>query len=298
MSKKISSSCWVTGLAVAIAVSGAQAAWAQAGTPKTKPDTVAKSSRTKPATSAERIKISKEAPGEVAPPDTVTPPPPPPPVVEAAPPPPPPPPPPPAPLRVVRPLGLFAGLGGGLAFGGVGDQSNEVKLGIDCIPGTNGDPAFDRNHVGYNIAVPFGIQRPGAALGFRGDVGYSSFQSSGSWLATDGTTGFYRTRPQIWTVDADARLKVAQLTPRLAPYVIGGLSWGHYRTLIDPTGSTPIDSQDQSWHNAWGWNAGAGLEYMLGRTGLFVESRYFHLNGASGFNSVSHVPLIVGLTWY
>jgi hypothetical protein len=30
-----------------------------------------------------------------------------------------------------------------------------VALGVDCIPGTNGDPAFDRYRVGYDIAVPF-----------------------------------------------------------------------------------------------------------------------------------------------
>jgi opacity protein-like surface antigen len=106
----------------------------------------------------------------------------------------------------------------------------------------------------------------------------------------------YRTRPQVWTADADARLKLTQT--RLAPYVIGGLSFGHYRNKIDLTGSTPIDTQDQSWHNSWGYNAGAGLEYMFGRTGLFAEARYFHLAGVSGFNSVSHVPLIIGVTWY
>jgi hypothetical protein len=295
MSKKHSS--WEIGLAVAIAVSASQVAGAQSS--PAKPDSV-KRTTTKQApasSSAQRIKISKEAPGEVVPPDTVVPPPPPPPVVEA--PPPPPPPPPPLPVMTVRrPLGFFAGLGGGLAFGANGARSEDVLLGVDCIPGTNGDPAFDTRKVGYAVQVPFGWQPIGSPLGLRFGVGYSSYRSSGSWLADDGSTGLYRTRPQIWNVDADARLKLGSLTPRLSPYVIGGLSWGHYRRLIDQTGSTPIDTQDQSWHNSWGYNAGGGLEYMLGRTGLFVESRYYHLNGASGFNSVSHVPLIVGLTWY
>jgi len=271
---------WVFGLAAAIAAGATHAAGAQS----TEPDSVRPARRT-PVASSQRIKISKEAPGEVAPPDTITPPPP--------------PPPPPAPVMVVRrPLGFFAGVGGGLAFGGESGRTQDVLLGVDCIPGQPGDPAFDRDRVGYSIAVPFGWQPIGKPLGVRFDVGYSSYHSTGSWLANDGSTGSYATHPQIWTADADARLKLGSITRRLSPYVIGGLSYGRFRTLIEPTGSDPIDSQDQSWHNSWGYNAGGGLEYMLGRTGLFVESRYFHLNGASGFNSVSHVPLIVGLTWY
>jgi opacity protein-like surface antigen len=102
----------------------------------------------------------------------------------------------------------------------------------------------------------------------------------------------------MFTADADLKFRLFNLTSRLAPYAIGGLSYGRYRNVITPTGSDLIDRQDQLWHNGFGYNAGAGLEYMLGHTGLFVESRYFNLNAAKGFNSVSHVPLIFGVTFY
>jgi hypothetical protein len=286
---------WALGLGVAIALATAQTASAQ-DTTRTRPDSVRRTThRVRP---AERIPITKESPGEVAPPpDTIVPPPPPPPVVEApAPPPPPPPPPPIVPMHVAHVPGFFLGVGGGLAFGTGGASNQEVQLGVECIPGQPGDPDFDNNHVGYAVAVPFGYQPLNSPLGLRFDVGYAKYQSHGDWLASDGSFGAYRTHPEIVTVDADARLKL--MKTRLAPYVIGGLSYGHYRTTIDLTGSDPIDFQDQSWHNAWGYNAGAGLEYMFGRTGIFAEARYFHLNGASGFNSVSHVPFILGVTWY
>jgi hypothetical protein len=293
---KIYRTTWETGVALAIAIVVASGASAQ-DTTRTSPDSVRRTTKPTPkSSSSTRIRISKEAPGEVAPPpDTIVPPPPPPPpppVVEA----PPPPPPPMAPMVARRLPGLFLGLGGGLAFGSSGDSNQEVLLGVACIPGQPGDPGFDRNHVGYAVAVPFGFQRIGSPLGVRFDVGYAQYQSHSSWLADDGTSGVYRTRPQIWTADADLRYKFMQT--RLAPYAVGGLSFGHYRNRIDLTGSDPIDNQDQSWHNSWGYNGGLGLEYMFGRTGLFAEARYFHLAGVSGFNSVSHVPLIIGVTWY
>ena len=286
---------WGVGLAVAIALGVTHSAAAQ-DTTRTKPASVRKTRHAPKKHSAEVIKISKESPGEVAPPpDTIVPPPPPPPAVVEAPPPPPPPPPPMVPMRAPH-LPFFLGLGAGAVFGQSGASSQDVQLGVQCIPGQPGDPNFANQRSGYAVSVPFGFQRMNKPLGVRFDVGYAQYQSHGNWLASNGATGAYRTRPQIFTADADLRLK---LTPtRLAPYVIGGLSYGRYRTRIDPTGSTPIDNQDQSWHNGWGYNAGAGLEYLFGRTGLFIESRYFHINGASGFNSISHVPVIVGLTWY
>ncbi len=298
---------WGVGLAVAITLSFAHSAAAQ-DTTGTRADSLrrARADSVSRVESSQHIKIVKVAPGEVAPPDTVTPapppppPPPPPPVaapgeVYVAPPPPPPPPPPPLVARSIP--GFFIGAGAGAAFAANGANSNDVTLGVECIPGTNGDPNLDLNRVGYNVTVPFGYQPIGSPLGLRLDVGYSKFQSFGRWTSPT-ATGTYTTRPEIWTADADAKLRVGSITHRLSPYLIGGLSYGHYRTLIDQTGSTPIDTQDQSWHNAWGYNAGGGLEYMLGRTGLFVESRYFHLNGASGFNSISHVPVIFGVTFY
>jgi opacity protein-like surface antigen len=202
-------------------------------------------------------------------------------------------------MVVRRPLGFFGGVGGGLAFGGNASRTQELTLGVDCIPGQPGDPANNLNRVGYAIAVPFGWQPLNSPLGLRFNVGYSSYHRAENWLANDGSTGAYETHPQVWTADADARLKLGTIfTRRLSPYVVGGLSYGRFRRTIDVTGSDPIDNQDQSWHNSWGYNAGGGLEYLLGRTGVFVEAKYYHLNGASGINALNHVPVVVGLTWY
>jgi opacity protein-like surface antigen len=287
---------WALGAAVAIALSVTHSASAQE---PTRPDSVRRSRPAPRSTSSQRIKISKESPGEVAPPpDTIVPPAPPPPPAIVELPPPPPPPPPMAPFRAARVPGFFLGIGAGLAFGGNGASNQEVLLGVDCIPGQPGDPSFDNRRAAYAVSVPFGFQRLGSPLGVRFDVGYAQYRSHGSWLANDGTTGSYRTNPQIFTANADAKLRLFNITSRLAPYAIGGLSYGRFRNTFTRTGSDPIDMQDVSWHNSWGYNAGGGLEYMLGRTGLYVESRYFHLSGASGYNSVSHIPLIFGVTFY
>jgi len=57
--------------------------------------------------------------------------------------------------------------------------------------------------------------------------------------------------------------------------------------------TTPVDD---GWHSGWGWQAGGGLELGWGITNLFVESRYSRFSGE--FSKISHVPLVIGLSWY
>jgi opacity protein-like surface antigen len=275
------------GLAAAFTLGIAQTGSAQSS--GSRPDTVRAPAKRPTATSTQRIKISKEAGGDVAPPDTVLPPPPPPPPVEEVLPPPPPPPPMVRAPRMALPL--FFGIGGGLAFGNNGDQS-EIGLGVDCIPGQPGDPMNALSRAGYNITVPIGWQPVGSPIGVRFDVAYSRYTRQGRWLADDGSTGFFNTKPQIWSTSADVKLR-APFT-RISPYAVAGASWNRYRITVDHTGSDPIDNAfDGAWHNNFGVNAGGGLEFGFGRTALFVETRWF-----SGQNNVNHMPVILGLNFF
>ena len=53
---------------------------------------------------------------------------------------------------------------------------------------------------------------------------------------------------------------------------------------------------DNAWHNGWGYNAGGGMEFGWGATNLFVESRFTRFSGEN--SKISHVPLVIGLSWY
>ena len=72
----------------------------------------------------------------------------------------------------------------------------------------------------------------------------------------------------------------------------GRLSVGDVRT-VNGVFTTPVDD---GWHSGWGWQAGGGLELGWGITNLFVESRYSRFSGE--FSKISHVPLVIGLSWY
>ena len=71
-----------------------------------------------------------------------------------------------------------------------------------------------------------------------------------------------------------------------------GLSVGDVRT-VNGVFTTPVDDD---WHGGWGWQAGGGLELGWGITNLFVESRYSRFSGEN--SKISHVPLVIGLSWY
>jgi hypothetical protein len=66
------------------------------------------------------------------------------------------------------------------------------------------------------------------------------------------------------------------------------------------------------YHNDWGWNAGGGIAWHMGRTEVYLESRVVQfsrgssddvtINGINvsgrGFESARQIPIIFGLNFF
>ena len=76
----------------------------------------------------------------------------------------------------------------------------------------------------------------------------------------------------------------------LAPYFIGG--GGVYNFKVSSNSTLGANSATQT---KFGWNAGAGVAFGLGRTHLFVEGRY-HSISTSG-QRFTFIPVSVGLVF-
>lgn len=167
-------------------------------------------------------------------------------------------------------------------------------------------PAADFNnsdHPGWRIEGLLGVDPVGSWLGGRLNVGYSQY-------TPHDYAQFFVDDAKVFTVGGDAKLRALTINPfkkRVQFYGIGGVSWNRFKNIIENNhgvltignGGT-VNGQfltvDNSWHSGWGWNAGGGVEMGWGITNVFVESRFTRFNGVN--TNISHVPLVIGLSWY
>jgi len=162
----------------------------------------------------------------------------------------------------------------------------------------------DSDKPGWRIEVPIGVDPINFPLGARFNFGYSSY-SPHSYAER------FVDNAAVMSFNGDLKWRLVKIQPynkRVQVYGIGGASYNRFKNVIENDGgqlsvgdvrtvngvfTTPVDD---SWHGGWGWNVGGGLELGWGITNLFVESRYSRFSGE--FSKISHVPLIIGLSWY
>jgi len=161
----------------------------------------------------------------------------------------------------------------------------------------------DASHPGWRVEVPIGVDPIGSPLGFRVNLGYSRYEPhtyAKQWLEN----------AQIMNADADLKVRLVKANPfsrRVQLYGIGGVSYNRFKNVLEnnagqlsigdvvATNGT-FNTVDTDWHNGWGYNVGGGLELGWGITNLFIESRYARFKGEN--SNISHVPLVIGLSWY
>lgn len=278
-----------------------------------------------------RLPISKEAPGEVAPPrvdtltifrtDTVTlmrr-------VVDT--------------VRVTRtridtviprlaaykyPRGFFGGAGGGFS----------TPDGSIYIPNSTGGTA--QIQLGWlNAKQVFGVRADWNGAWPGPDSRFSRFQGRASLqnFSLDGKVQwpFNFGGEKLQTKDYDEPMRTYTRGPQLrfALYGIGGFTYTTYRNLpirvdnadlnnislingdsvvlITPANRTQfINGQDvaffipgdDSWHSKGGWNAGGGVSMFWRHAELFVEARVMGFN-PSNSSMARQVPVVLGLNWY
>ena len=131
---------------------------------------------------------------------------------------------------------------------------------------------------GYSVNGLVGWTMPMSPIGFRGEVGYNSWDGKSS----AGISGFTAS-----SLSGTANV-VLQVPGMIAakPYLIAGL--GEHHMKID-AGS----GLGSATENKLGWNVGGGLNFGLGTLATMLEARYVNVNTSGG--STHYVPVTFGI---
>jgi len=178
-------------------------------------------------------------------------------------------------------------------------------------------------------------------VGYRKLQQYWGVQLDGQYSQFGRANGlaFLGGRPDVWNINLDGRVDVPWVNRLFgnntwfSPYVIGGASWVDYTNLRqkldefnDNSSGIEINPVISDGGSHWGWNAGGGLAWHMGRTEVYVEARAvaFHrgssdlnvttisgttINGngivvnnvsveGRGFKSAYQIPIMFGLNFF
>lgn len=179
--------------------------------------------------------------------------------------------------------GMYFGLGGGSSF-----------------PAANFN---DSDKPGWRIEGMLGVDPIGSPLGVRLSGGYAQYAAHSFFAPAIGSA-------KLMTGALDVKLRLIGVSPlnkRIQLYAIGGGTYNRFKNIVENnrgvlsvgdvllTGQ-PATNPDPSWHNGFGYNAGAGAEIGTGRTNLFIEGRFSRFRGEN--SNISHVPVVIGLSWF
>lgn len=184
-----------------------------------------------------------------------------------------------------------------------------VGAGANFTSGTFNDLGYGE---GLNIAVPFGWHRLGQAIGFRGELGYQTFEGRANVpFSNGGTTSFSNPDPKVFSAVAMLSLALPINQARTNNfYIMGGGGAYMFRdigansTLRDRLTADANDGTSPESETNLGVTAGVGAEFrILGPANFFVQSRYTHLfteegttTSSIGGSSLRWIPLIAGIT--
>jgi hypothetical protein len=200
--------------------------------------------------------------------------------------------------------GFYAGLGGG------------VGLPFGSIRTVNETGELAQFNVGYQgLKQTFGVRVDGMWNHFSRNPSFSNL----------GVVGTHVDQASVFTGNADIRANLPIFNAtlgssvRFIPYLLGGGSVIHYSDLrmkldtedgtVNPGGfgdqhavfATDANSATTTGSNtSWGFNFGGGFGFHSGHKEVFIESRGIAWNhGPSGmFNRAWNVPIVFGVNFY
>lgn len=183
-------------------------------------------------------------------------------------------------------------------------------------------PTTDLQDLGYDsglsISVPIGWHNPAALFGWRLMLGYSQF--NGASFTTGGANPVILSNadPKVYSAELNLNMRFPFNERKTSSvYLTGGggvymfRNFGQGSALGGYLGNDvldPNDSANESTINKWGVNGGAGLEFGIGTSSLFLETRLINVfagrDDEPNFNSVfgergsslRWFPLVLGFT--
>jgi len=133
----------------------------------------------------------------------------------------------------------------------------------------------------------------GAKNGVAFMAGLEYKLSSALWLRFDGMMGFngvesnFNEDSYLWTFAARGEYWLPMGSDKLRPYVTGGVGMMLYKRNPGETGLE--DTPQYMTKSGMLLSAGAGLDYQISGTSLFVEGRY-----DVGADNRAFIPLMIG----
>jgi Outer membrane protein beta-barrel domain len=124
----------------------------------------------------------------------------------------------------------------------------------------------------------------GRSVGLRLDGDFAQFCTT----FCDDVGGNLDIKYQILNANLSGLVELGSFTGRLRPYLLAGLGIYNYRLRGDDVPSTGDFNRTD-----FGLSGGLGLNFDLGRVGLFAESRYH--NVFSEGSNLQYIPVTIGL---
>lgn len=184
-------------------------------------------------------------------------------------------------------------------------------------------PTGDFQNLGYNsglnVNVPIGWHKENSFLGVRVDLGYNRF-SGNTFLGNNNGTPVTLTNANPQVFSASLNLTAAlPFTPvrNVSLYGVGGGGIYHFRDMgrgsalggfLGNDVLTTDEGTNQATINKVGANIGAGLDWTVGTSSVFVESRLVHVFadrdddvalrdffGENRANGLRWVPITIGV---
>lgn len=139
--------------------------------------------------------------------------------------------------------------------------------------------------------------------GFFAQGGMEYKLSEPLWLRLDASMGWnerissYAEDAYIWTFVGRVEYWLPMGSESLRPYVTGGAGFMLYKRNPGETGME--DTPEYSTKNRMMVSGGAGLDYAIGGTSIFLEARYdmaFKKSEETG-SSRALIPIMIGARW-
>lgn len=180
---------------------------------------------------------------------------------------------------VRRPSGMYFGLGAG--------------------PMYPGGALFPAQSNGYNFQAHLGADPTGSPIGWRLDANWARPNEENNYAEFGG-------RSDVINLGADLKLRLPWMSVQfpLSLYAVGGGNYIRYKgvhiQLDEQTAGTVGDNvarADGQWHDKFGWNYGGGLAFGWGKHEVFLESRVISFKPENA--RMGHqFPIVLGLNWY
>ena len=132
--------------------------------------------------------------------------------------------------------------------------------------------------------------------GFMATAGFEYKITAPLWLRLDASMGWndritnWEEDAYIWTLAARAEYWLPLGTDKLRPYVLAGAGMMLYKRNPGQTGLE--DTPAFTTKNRTLFSGGAGVDWQIGSSSIFVEARY-----DMGADNRAFVPIVLGARW-